>query len=297
MSGIIETVHNAYKEIVPKPVQEKLKKSKIAGQVRDYLRVRPRKQLGFEVPLADHCNLNCAHCSYFAPLAGEKFLDTAVFEKDIEHIAGLTGGRVRYLRLLGGEPLLHPRLIDFFNISRKYFKNDKVEMITNGILLLKQPEEFWRSCKENNIVIKVTRYPIKLDWQSMEQKAKSWGIRYEYTNTGTKTMFYFPFDLQGNQNGPESFAKCTAANNCVVLYEGKLATCFPILCVKYFNNYFKQNLEVTEGDYIDIYKVKDAQKILDFLHKPIPFCKYCNVKARKFDLPWGNSKKDISEWA
>ena len=51
-----------------------------------------------------------------------------------------------------------------------------------------------------------------------------------------------------------------------------------------------------EADYIDIYKAKSIQEILAFLAKPIPFCKYCNVKGRTFGHERGISKKEIEEW-
>ena len=37
-------------------------------------------------------------------------------------------------------------------------------------------------------------------------------------------------------------------------------------------------------------------KILEFLAKPIPFCRYCMVDKVKRGLLWETSKKDIKEW-
>lgn len=55
-------------------------------------------------------------------------------------------------------------------------------------------------------------------------------------------------------------------------------------------------MEVTDRDYIDIYKVKNLDEILAFMAKPIPFCKYCYLSHEPILYNWAPSKKDISEW-
>jgi hypothetical protein len=46
----------------------------------------------------------------------------------------------------------------------------------------------------------------------------------------------------------------------------------------------------------DIYGVKDIGEILDFLCKPIPFCRYCKIKAWEVGVEWSVSKKRLTEW-
>jgi MoaA/NifB/PqqE/SkfB family radical SAM enzyme len=290
---------------VPHSVRSKLYNPKWIGKVQGYLRIRPRKQLRIEVALVDHCNLNCAYCAAFSPVADEKYRDPAVFERDMARLSELTGGRLESIRLLGGEPLLHPNITDFFDIARKHFKYDVIQVVTNGILLLKQDTAFWQNCKKNGVLIQVSRYPINLDFQAMEQTAKSFDVSFGYANSDLavpldwhlKTMGRYTLDIQGKQNIKKSFAKCYQANNCINLLDGKLATCPTVFYAKYVSKQFNINMQVTENDYIDIYKAKNIQEIKEFLCKPVPFCRYCNVKGRVGEgLKWEVSKKDISEW-
>jgi hypothetical protein len=81
---------------------------------------------------------------------------------------------------------------------------------------------------------------------------------------------------------------------CVELRDGKIATCQTIQKIHYFNDYFQKNLEVTDVDTIDIHKAKSMDEILEFIARPAPFCRYCNVKWTH--IKWDTSKKDISEW-
>ena len=86
------------------------------------------------------------------------------------------------------------------------------------------------------------------------------------------------------------------ANFCIFLKDGKLSTCCLPLVADRFNNYFKQKFETSENDFIDIYKAQNIAEIFDFLRKPMPFCRYCNLRAWEVGIEWGVSKKEISEW-
>lgn len=251
------------------------------------------------IHLADHCNLNCRGCDNFSPLSPEVFADIDVVERDCARISELSGGRVNEVQLLGGEPLLHPQVTDFFEIVRKYFPDTPVKIVTNGLLLLKQRDHFWESCKKNNIQIVVTRYPIKLEHDVIEKHVEEKGVEFSfYGSTGTvaKTMQCSPLDVSGKQDPRDSFLRCNSANRCISLDNGKIYTCSLIPYVKYFNSRFNKNLVVSEKDSIDIYKVKDIDEILKFVSKPMPFCRYCNRKGTIWDIGFGISKKDITEW-
>ncbi len=251
------------------------------------------------IHLTDHCNLNCRGCDNFSPLSPEVFADIAVFERDCARMSELGSERVQEIQLLGGEPLLHPQVIDFLTISRNYFPETTIKMITNGVLLLKQKPEFWDACRRNNIEIVVTKYPIKIDHEAIEQFAKQQGVQFSFygsTAEVEKNMQCMPLDLSGKQNARDSFLRCSSANRCIALDNGKIYTCAVIPYVKYFNAHFNKNLPVTQADYIDIYKAKNIDEILEFLSKPMPFCRFCNQRGMIWDIGYGVSKKEIKEW-
>jgi MoaA/NifB/PqqE/SkfB family radical SAM enzyme len=250
--------------------------------------------------LADHCNLNCHGCDNFSPLAPETFADAAVLESDCARISSLSNGCVREVQLLGGEPLLHPQITVFNDIVRKYFPSTTVKIVTNGILLLKQNEDFWENCRRNNIRIVVTKYPIKLDYDAIEQYAGKQGVNFAYygsTGSVTKTMQCASLDLSGKQNPRDSFLRCNSANRCIAVDNGKIYACSLVPYVKYFNAHFDKNLTVTQDDYMDIYQARDMDEIMNFLCRPKPFCRYCNKKGMVWDIGYGITRKNISEWS
>jgi hypothetical protein len=256
-----------------------------------------KTKLAFDVSVVDSCNLNCVGCAAFSPLCKYVFMDINSFEKDIKRISELSGGEIEYLRLSGGEVLQHPQLIDFLTVVRKYLTKGEIAIITNGVLLDKQDEFFWQSCKRNDIKIYITPYPIKLKFERIMEIAKKYQVALEWFSAGDKISFTkLPLNINGNGNAVKNFKRCTNSNTCVVLRDGKMYACGRPLVVRYFNDYFGQDFKVSEKDCIDIYNVESIDEILDFVCKPIPFCRYCDIDNMKFGIKWGISKKEIGEW-
>lgn len=91
------------------------------------------------IEITNSCNLNCSFCS---PVKKEKrFMTEEEFEHVLEEVSKVT--KVIYLHVKG-EPLLHPKIIDFLKLAEKY--NLKVNLTTNGTLFPKLVEKL-KDCK------------------------------------------------------------------------------------------------------------------------------------------------------
>lgn len=252
-----------------------------------------------DIHITDHCNLNCKGCTHFSPLAEPFYHNPENFKVDIKRFADITGGLLKQMFLLGGEPLLHPHLTEFFPIAREAFPNTDIIVITNGILLADQPDNFWLACKESNIKIWVSLYRLKIDYSKIDARAKEFGVFCGYTGTRTndenkKDWGNWKLDLDGKQYWADAFSHC-CLKNCVTLKKGKLYTCPTVAHIEHFNKYFGTNLEVCEYDYLDLFKIRNHEAVLKAMVKPIPFCRYC--KTREYQpCTWEPTKRDIHEW-
>jgi MoaA/NifB/PqqE/SkfB family radical SAM enzyme len=271
-------------------------KSSLRQKKRERLKQQKTLQR-VEVYIVNHCNLKCAGCGVFSPLAREEYLDIACYEQDCRRLAELTNGEVKLIRLLGGEPTLHPKLLEFCKTTRECFKNSKIQLVTNGILLAKKEDDFWEICKKNNIVIQISEYPISINITGIMEKASSHEVVIEFTGTKTDTMWHMKLNMEGTEDTESSFKNCWLGNNCVTLSDGKLYTCSVIPAIGHFNKYFNKDLRVQEDDYIDIYKAETIKEVLEFLCKPAPFCRYCDMAGMTYGHKWRISKKDIKEWS
>lgn len=254
------------------------------------------RKISFEVHLAEHCNLNCIGCSHFSPLAEPEFVNAEEFRRDMERMGEIFSHECEFIDLLGGEPLLNPEINTLMKIARYNFGSGMIRLISNGTLLTKQGADFWRTCSENNIMVRISRYPIKLDFKKIKEQADKFGADCEYYGIRSKSQFYkMPIDLSGSGDITENFTFCYC-NTCTTLKHGRLYICSFIPHVNIFNRRFAQNVQVTGEDYIDIYKDITAEEILSRLTRPVPACRYCDTARMKINIKWGVSKHEMSEW-
>lgn len=260
---------------------------------------QPRNEINFCAPLAEHCNLRCRGCDHFAPLAEPEFADLAAFERDFARMSLLLNGRAVKIGLMGGEPLLNPRVAEYLPIARRYFPATKIRVVTNGLLLLRQTGSFWKACRENDIMIEVTRYPINLDLDRMKRVAQGEGVSLSFYGTSgdeVKTSYHLPLDLEGRQDIRRSFIQCSHANSTIFLKKGRLYTCTIAPNIHHFSKFFGVDIRESEADSIDIHEAGSAQELFRFLSEPIPLCRYCLVEKRTFGHPWNRSRREIREW-
>ncbi len=257
-----------------------------------------KDKIRFIVDIVDHCNLNCIGCGHFSPLAPKSFLDTKTFENDLSRLNELLHGEIHCFELMGGEALLHPHLEEFIKITAKYVSGEK-NLCTNGVLLAQLSDKIYKLCAETRTIICITMYPIDIDWAEINRKANIYGTKlYRIRSAGEseKKWFKNPRDKNGNQDIEENFNMCFWKARCIVLERGRLSSCVVPFKAKFFQKYFKLNIfDTTEQNFIDIYKAKNIDEIVEFLNKPMPCCKYC-LPNKEDQIEWGVSKREISEW-
>jgi hypothetical protein len=205
--------------------------------------------------IVEHCNLNCAGCSTFSPVAEEEYVGLANLENDLRRLRTLTNSRIKQIGISGGEPLLHTNINSILTLTRKYFLNAHISLGTNGILLLQQNINFWETCKNQKIDICVNHYPIKIDHDTIQNKCRQYNIDlFEPGVNKEYGMFQFAINQEGNCNGEYDFYNCVLADGCLLLRNGKLYP-YPIVGNVYkFNRFFNAEIPVTDSDSVDIYK-------------------------------------------
>lgn len=250
----------------------------------------------FEVHIADHCNLDCASCSHFSPLAEPCFCSFNNFSKDIARMKSIfPGNEVRRIRLLGGEPLLNPEICDFIRCTYETFPDAERSIVTNGILLKQQKDEFWQTVKSTGTSIYVSRYPISLDYVDLASFLQQKNVLYFIEKDSKNCFRKDALDRDATTNPWKNWLHCTLAVRCSQLRDGRLYMCCKPAYVNILNTAFSAGFDVTEKDYVDIYR-EDARKAINkYLSKPIPFCRYCKMTRKTF-VKWQKSEHKIKEW-
>jgi len=163
-------------------------------------------------------------------------------------------------------------------------------------------DDFWKSAKKNQVTIMVTRYPIQIDYDKIRDKALQYSIKFHEIwmmtdKNGNKILENYHFDITGSKNAERNFYKCYRSNNCITLSHGRMYTCIMPAHLHHLKDYFGiSDLYISERNGIDIYKARNAEEITEFLTKPIPVCRYCDLDKKRVYIPFAKSEKKIEEW-
>ena len=246
----------------------------------------------FDIHITDHCNLNCKGCGHFSNLCEPNFLDLDAFRVDMAAIAAKL--RIEQIYLLGGEPLLHPRIAEFIRVAREHFPETRIYVVTNGSLVMRQNDEFWSAMADTHTVLMADAYPIGLPVEQIDRRAEETGVSVEWTDA-RELFFKVPLDLSGSQDPADSYARCSGVNNCPMYKDGRLYPCAFAPYIDAFKAQFGvEGLSVSEADSISV-RDTDSQAIMHFMTRPIPFCRNCDFD--RFELyEWGRTERKIEEW-
>ncbi len=134
-----------------------------------------------ELNVCHHCNLSCRGCSHLSPRVGRFFVDPDTVFRDFSILANYY--RPRRVSLLGGEPLLHPALLDVVRAVRSSGICQCIRIVTNGTLLGRMPEQFWESLDQVHVSVhpgsRVSTKEVK-NWQAI---AHIHGVGFELRYT------------------------------------------------------------------------------------------------------------------
>lgn len=98
-----------------------------------------------------HCNLKCLNCSMASPYLKPEFESLEQFKKDCDALNKYY--ELDIARFTGGECTLHPEIVEFLKYPKEIGLAKMNCIITNGINLLSQPEEFWKNLDAINLSI------------------------------------------------------------------------------------------------------------------------------------------------
>lgn len=256
------------------------------------LRFRPFLRY-VEIHLVDYCNLNCRGCSHFSPVAKKWAADVNQYEKDMRRLTELFGN-IKRIRLMGGEPLLHPQIESFVTLTRRYFPKSDIRVVTNGILLPAMQDSFWKTCRSNSAILDITIYPpLKDKEQFLRNLANSKLVK---TNVHFTSAFSALYNDKGDSDVNQSFVTCRKWQYCPNLRQGRLYVCPVPAYAHYFNEAFESH--IPEDGWLDIHaQGLSGWDVLTMLEKATSACAYCMLGSERIRaFPWSASTQSVKDW-
>lgn len=127
-----------------------------------------------EINVAEHCNLRCRGCSHMSPVLPKALVNPEDVYRDLRTLA--RHYRAEHVRLLGGEPLLHPALAAVAEAVRESGITSRIRVLTNGLLLSRAPAAVWDAVDQ----IHVSMYPdhevARVDMEMWAHRAAEAGV-------------------------------------------------------------------------------------------------------------------------
>lgn len=249
-----------------------------------------------EIHIVDHCNLNCAGCNHFSPLAEPWFISVEEFKNSIT-LLKQNIPTVKELLLLGGEPTLHPQLLDLCKIAREILPKERIRILSNGVntsILKKSLNEFAKI----DICIDFCSYPWNTDYETItkmidEYNQTSYMSYFNTRHISRQTLV----DTSGQQNKKKNFYYCSYHSlPCLTLKNNKIFICPFTAHREHYEKKAGIILPLIEGeDYLNLADIKGNLDILqDFCFTPKNSCHYCNQTADEWI--WHLSHEDITEY-
>lgn len=251
--------------------------------------------LHIEFNLTDHCNLNCKGCTHYAPLAPATFTSLDELRHAASHIAAIADGGLDNVYLIGGEPLLHPQIVDAMTIVRQAFRHTPISLFTNGLLLPRMSDDFWKTCRDADIRIVMTQYPVNFDYDSVKALIHSHGVRCDiYADRSMADSFWrFGLDPKGRQHPRISHFKCIN-HGCITITGNRIYPCSISACVGHLNAAAGSQFTHRPGDYIEVDDLTSIEQLKRLRDKPVPFCAYCVYPLQS--VRYAPSTRNPKEW-
>ena len=226
-----------------------------------------------EYHIADHCNLRCDHCCSFSPILKKWFADAETFERDLRAVRRVVAPE--FLKIVGGEPLLHPELERLLVIAKSIDIAPRIQLTTNGLLIDRLTPRGW-DCLS---MLSVSLYPQpaipKETIRFIAHEAKlrkievSWKVQDKFTCLDRS-------DVAGYDETKSVFESCWIRHRCNSIKQGRFYCCTRPQYVQKFAPHpalFREDgIEVDDPDAVAL-----AQRVKEHLERsePLHSCFIC----------------------
>jgi hypothetical protein len=232
----------------------------------------------FEVHVAEHCNLRCANCCNMSPFVERRFLEV----EEIEEICARmrTGLSAAVVKIMGGEPLLHPRIADVIRALRASGVGDRVRLFTNGLRLRAMSDDFWDALDEMTIS-NYDSAPVRAPLLDLaRQRSREHGFVLNIKDVHEFSQVLSPRFVA---DPSRTFAQCWLRHRCLIVRRGRFYMCTraayaPDFLAAVEHDPVPAGIEIVrDDDGVEIAAPDLAERLLRYLNRdrPLGACHYC----------------------
>jgi wyosine [tRNA(Phe)-imidazoG37] synthetase (radical SAM superfamily) len=201
------------------------------------------------------------------------------------------GIAIENINILGGEPLLHPKLEQIIVSVKKIYPNANLGILTNGLLLLDKDKFFWEICKQNSVKLNVTCFPVMT--KEKRDEIQNLITKYELDFHMTNKKRFNKILVLNNNDSLQSIQEACGCNNAYNLHDGYVSRCTVPMVVHILNSHF--NVKFIEEGRLNIYQ-STAEEIIKYLNTPNKSCLNCSANPIKVEWEKAETNPKVSDW-
>ena len=196
-----------------------------------------------EVHITDHCNLRCAGCCSLSPFLPAWFLSPDDLRRDLE--LARRALKPRYFKLVGGEPLLHPRLLELLEVARVSGIAEIYSLTTNGLLLEKMPDPLFERLDHMTVSLYPAPKLPDLHLARLMERATRHGVVLNLKEQNEFQVMTLDRPRDDADETRRIYQTCWLRRRCHILKDGRFFTCTR---PPHFQTYFRGRLPFAEND-------------------------------------------------
>lgn len=233
-----------------------------------------------DLNITEHCNMSCVSCSHASPVAKRWDMTLETIERDLTALRPFL--HCHQLNVVGGEPTLHKQIVEIMRLLKQIKIANGTVVITNGTLLPRMPEEFWKELEYLSISVYPTLKSECIDLALEKQKQYQFGI-------GQRVFTDFHRQFRAEPGDGSNFTSCHWKSDCYTVHEGYFFLCpqsafFP-----------KRFMGMDAGvDGLSLGSLTE-EKLAAFINRtePLNACRICMANEMKA-APWREAPR--KEW-
>jgi organic radical activating enzyme len=230
-----------------------------------------------EFNLTQHCNLRCEHCDHASSRLPKKFADLEGFRRDVEVMSTVL--EANEFKFVGGEPLLHPQLLEFVRIAKESGIGRRLVLVTNGVLLHRAPDELWNPIDG----MWISLYPgikYRFDWDWVQKLTDDHSIFVWRKETPEFVESSLVEEIQDPEFVKMIYANCDRAHlySCATIFDGRYFVCEPAVWANDRLALHGIALDNKDADSVAIHNNPNLYDQIDALirqEEPLEACSYC----------------------
>lgn len=218
-----------------------------------------------ETNITYYCQNTCIGCNHMIPAFKKPYhVDIEVIRKDIEAMKQIC--HTKEFSVVGGEPTLHPKVVEIIKMVKESGISDEVITYTNGQALNHLSDDYYRFL--DRLIVD----PYKIDdkqKQYITDKCKEYDLPLEWHTTTFRSQFLK--DKRDDSYAYSLFSTCWFRYNRSAIDEGYFYRC----CSDQFISKFLLNKDKTvDGIAIEGLTEETLQEYLNPINTP-EICAYC----------------------